>query len=223
MRASTRRSQREIEARRQAEQELQPHQRDARTARGRERLRASRSSKRPSAASAFWSRASPTTRSTCSIPEGNVVNWNPGAAAHQGLRAARRSSAAISRRFYTPEDRQLGIPTTRSGDGRQRDRKVRGRRLARAQGRQQVLGERRHQCDSRAPSGELIGFAKVTRDLTERRAAEERARQVAEDGRHRPAHRRRRARLQQSADHHHRQSRSAAAHICASPLPISSG
>ena len=60
----------------------------------------------------------------------------------------------------------------------------------------------------RDEDGELIGFAKITRDITERRErrsialqkAQRAARPVAEDGSARPAHRRRRARLQQSAD-----------------------
>ena len=64
----------------------------------------------------------------------------------------------------------------------------------------------------RDEAGKLLGFAKITRDITERREAQlalERVQrqlaEVAEDGRARPAHRRRRARLQQSADDRQRQ------------------
>ena len=69
----------------------------------------------------------------------------------------------------------------------------------------------------RDDDGELIGFAKVTRDITERQEAQQALRAGprgavpgAEDGGHRPAHRRRRARFQQPADGGARQPRTAA-------------
>ena len=65
--------------------------------------------------------------------------------------------------------------------------------MAGPQGRTPVLGERSHQPDHATRDGELVGFAKITRDLTERRAAEERLQPVTENGKHRPAHWRRRA------------------------------
>ena len=60
--------------------------------------------------------------------------------------------------------------------------------------------------------GKLVGFAKITRDITERREAQmalaagaAAARPIAEDGCARPAHRRRGARLQQPSDGRQRQ------------------
>ena len=44
-------------------------------------------------------------------------------------------------------------------------------RLAGAQGWDQISGERRHRSHKRS-GGKLVGFAKITRDLTERRATE---------------------------------------------------
>ncbi len=44
--------------------------------------------------------------------------------------------------------------------------------LAHPQGRQQVLGECGHRRDSATMPARLIGFAKVTRDITERREAQ---------------------------------------------------
>ena len=68
--------------------------------------------------------------------------------ADQGLSRRTRSSASISRRFYTPEDRDARRARTRARDRRAR-RAVRGRRLARAQGRHALLGQRRDRRDPR--------------------------------------------------------------------------
>mgnify|MGYP003693835135 CR=1 FL=1 len=70
----------------------------------------------------------------------------------------------------------------------------------------------------RDTDGTLLGFAKITRDITERREAQQALQRAQEqlaqaqkmEG-DRPAHRRRGARLQQPADGHHRQPRDAAA------------
>ena len=82
-----------------------------------------------------------------------------------------RSSARTFRTFYTPEDLARSWPEHEL-DGRARRGPLRGRRLARAQGRQPLLGERRHHARSTTTSGALRGFAKVTRDLTARRRIE---------------------------------------------------
>ena len=52
--------------------------------------------------------------------------------------------------------------------------------------------------------GGVVGIVPEAVDLTERRAAEDQLRQIAEDGSGRPAHRRHRARLQQHAGRRHR-------------------
>ena len=80
-------------------------------------------------------------------PAGNVVNWNPGAQRIKGYAREEVLGQHFSR-FYTDEDRSLGVPAARSGDGRH-ERQVRDRGLAGPQGRQQVLGERGDQRHSR--------------------------------------------------------------------------
>ena len=103
--------------------------------------------------------------------DGRVVSWNSGARALEGLHAPTRSSASTSRRFYTPEDRAAGMPQAGAGD-RARGRPLRSRRLARAQGRLALLGARGRSMPIRDEDGELVGFAKVTRDVTERQQAQ---------------------------------------------------
>jgi PAS domain S-box-containing protein len=103
-------------------------------------------------------------------PEGRVATWNAGAEAIKGYTAAEIVTSHIER-FYTPEDRAAGLP----------------RRLlaqAAAEGRVENEGWRVRKDGTRfwadvvitalrEPSGELRGFGKVTRDLTDRRRTEE--------------------------------------------------
>ena len=145
-------------------------------------------------------------------PEGHVTNWNAGAAAHQGL-CRRRDHRAAFLAASTPTRIATPACPRRALRDRRRDGPLRGGGLARSQGRQPLLGERRHRRDP-DDDGKLIGFAKITRDITERREAQLRLEEtprttvpVAEDGSDRPADRRRRARLQQSADGHPRRPR----------------
>ncbi|WP_066629207.1 hybrid sensor histidine kinase/response regulator [Brevundimonas vesicularis] len=104
---------------------------------------------------------------------GYVSSWNPGAQRFKGYRADEIVGQHFSR-FYTPEDRASDLPK---------------RALAEAaeQGRFEHEGWRLRQDGTRFwahvvidpirdPAGKVIGFAKVTRDLTERRAAEEQLR-----------------------------------------------
>ena len=100
---------------------------------------------------------------------GHVVSWNPGAQRFKGYRPEEILGQHFSR-FYTPEDRATGLP-------------ARALRTAATEGRFENEGWRVRKDGSRfwahviidpirdADSGELIGFAKVTRDLTERREA----------------------------------------------------
>ncbi|QHD01564.1 hybrid sensor histidine kinase/response regulator [Pseudomonas sp. S04] len=103
-------------------------------------------------------------------PEGIVVSWNAGAARIKGYDEAEILGAHFSR-FYTPEDRQDGTPQ-------------RALRTAIEEGRFEGEGWRVRKDGShfwshvvidpiRDPQGKLLGFAKITRDLTERKAAEE--------------------------------------------------
>jgi PAS domain S-box-containing protein len=108
-------------------------------------------------------------------PAGNVVKWNPGAERIKGYTADEIIGRHISH-FYTEEDRQSGVPASviaraaltgkYEGEG-WRVRKDGTRFWA------SVVINAIH--DER---GELVGFAKVTRDLTERRATEEQLRQA---------------------------------------------
>ncbi len=103
-------------------------------------------------------------------PEGRVVSWNSGARRFKGYQEAEILGAHFSC-FYTPEDRQAGLP---------------GRALATAvdQGRFEGEGWRLRKDGSRFwchvvidpirdPDGQLLGFAKITRDMTEQRHAEQ--------------------------------------------------
>jgi PAS domain S-box-containing protein len=108
-------------------------------------------------------------------PGGHVINWNPGAARAKGY----SSNEIVGRHFsafYTPEDLAAGIPQ-------------RALRAATETGKFEAEGWRVRKDGSRfwasvvinaikGSEGEILGFAKVTRDLTERRAADERARQA---------------------------------------------
>ena len=66
----------------------------------------------------------------------------------------------------------------------------------------------------RDASGAITGAALVYHDITPIARNRTQAAAIAEDGRHRPAHRRRRARLQQHADRHHRHHRDAGRQAC---------
>jgi PAS domain S-box-containing protein len=103
-------------------------------------------------------------------PDGQVVSWNAGAQRFKGYERSEIIGQHFSR-FYTDEDRAAGLP----------DRAL---RAAAEEGRFEHEGWRVRKDGGRfwahvlidpirSPSGELLGFAKVTRDLTERKAAEE--------------------------------------------------
>jgi PAS domain S-box-containing protein len=111
-------------------------------------------------------------------PQGHVTNWNPGAEAIKGYSAEEIVGQHFSR-FYVEEDRQAGEPE-------------RALRVAREHGKYEVESWRQRKDGSRfragvlidpiySETGELVGFAKVTRDLTERWLAQqetERAREA---------------------------------------------
>ena len=101
---------------------------------------------RASGASASWSRASPTTRSTCSTPRAASPTGMPGRQRIKGYARDEIVGEHFSR-FYTPEDLEAGLPGARSR--RLGTRQVRGRRLAGPQGRHPLLGERRARCHPR--------------------------------------------------------------------------
>src|SRR6478752_3979693 len=103
-------------------------------------------------------------------PKGTVSSWNAGAARFKGYRANEIIGEHFSR-FYTDEDRAIGLP-------------ARALAVALAEGRFEAEGWRVRKDGSRFwanvvidpvrdHSGKHVGFAKVTRDLTERKLAAE--------------------------------------------------
>ena len=103
-------------------------------------------------------------------PSGIVTNWNVGAERIKGYTADQIVGQHFSR-FYTPQDRAAGLP-------------ARGLAVAIREGRYEAEGWRVRQDGTRfwatvvmdavrSPDGDLIGIAKVTRDITERRHAQD--------------------------------------------------
>ncbi len=109
--------------------------------------------------------------------EGHVSSWNPGAERFKGYKAAEIMGAHFSR-FYTDEDRVAGLPEkvleTAAHAGRFEGEGWRMRKDGSRFWAHIVVDP------IRSASGQLIGFAKITRDLTERRATEEALRRSQE-------------------------------------------
>ena len=102
-------------------------------------------------------------------PEGVVSNWNAGAERIKGYAASDIVGEHFSR-FYTPEDRAKGVPALALETARREGRYLaEGWRLRKDGARfwASVVIDAIHDDD-----GTLIGFAKVTRDLTERLEAQ---------------------------------------------------
>ncbi|MFN4176596.1 PAS domain S-box protein [Phenylobacterium sp.] len=101
---------------------------------------------------------------------GAVTHWNPGAERIKGYGAEEIVGQHFSR-FYTPEDRKAGLP-------------ARALETARREGRFEAEGWRVRKDGARFwalvvidpiidDDGALIGFAKITRDISQRKAAED--------------------------------------------------
>jgi PAS domain S-box-containing protein len=108
-------------------------------------------------------------------PVGNVSTWNPGAQRIKGYDPDEIIGQHFSR-FYTPEDIDLGVPKLALAE-------------AAGKGRFEAEGWRMRKDGSRFwasvvidritdEAGELVGFAKVTRDVTERKQAQEELQRV---------------------------------------------
>jgi PAS domain S-box-containing protein len=102
-------------------------------------------------------------------PDGTITSWNPGAARSKGYAESEIIGENFSR-FYTEDDRKAGLPQ-------------RALDIAKREGRFENEGWRVRKNGTqfwahavidpiRDNNGRLIGFAKITRDLTERRKAE---------------------------------------------------
>jgi PAS domain S-box-containing protein len=109
-------------------------------------------------------------------PSGVIVSWNAGAERLKGYAADEIVGQHFSR-FYTPEDRAIGLPA-RALQAAARDGhfEAEGWRVRKDGGRFWALVE----VDAiRDENGELIGFAKITRDITEREVAQQNLRETA--------------------------------------------
>jgi PAS domain S-box-containing protein len=108
-------------------------------------------------------------------PEGYVVNWNPGAERLKGYTDVEIVGQHFSC-FYPEEDRQSGVPqmvlNTAASTGKFEAEGWRVRKGGSRFWASVVV----HAILDR--QGQLLGFAKVTHDLTEKRAAEEKLRQA---------------------------------------------
>ena len=108
-------------------------------------------------------------------PTGHVVNWNPGAERIKGYASAEILGRHFSA-FYTPEDQAEDVPkkalTTAFETGKFETENWRVRKDGTRFWASILINAIKDN------KGNLLGFAKITRDLTERRAADERARQT---------------------------------------------
>ncbi|TDH58492.1 PAS domain-containing sensor histidine kinase [Dankookia rubra] len=102
-------------------------------------------------------------------PEGRVAEWNTGAKRIKGYEAEEIVGQHFSR-FYTAEDRAAGVPEAILEQARRTGRfEAEGWRVRKDGSRfwASVVIDAVHDED-----GALVGFAKVTRDITERREAQ---------------------------------------------------
>ncbi len=110
-------------------------------------------------------------------PEGRITSWNAGAQRFKGYTHDEIIGRHFSQ-FYGEEDRMAGLP-------------ARALEISAREGKFENEGWRIRKDGSRfwahvvidpirSPDGRLVGFAKITRDLTERKAAQDRLRQKEE-------------------------------------------
>jgi PAS domain S-box-containing protein len=110
-------------------------------------------------------------------PGGRISSWNAGAQRFKGYEAHEIVGRHFSQ-FYSEEDRAAGLPALALKTAAEEGRFEREGWRIRKDGTRfwaHVLID-----PIRSPTGELIGYAKVTRDLTERRAAERTLRESEE-------------------------------------------
>ncbi|WP_174678722.1 EAL domain-containing protein [Kushneria marisflavi] len=110
-------------------------------------------------------------------PEGTILSWNEGARYFKGYCAEEILGQNFSC-FYTPEERSSGLP-------------MQGLAAARQNGRHEAEGWRLRKdgsvfwasvvIDAMYDNGQLIGFAKITRDVTEKRAQQQQVLKARDD------------------------------------------
>ncbi|HUQ35409.1 MAG TPA: PAS domain S-box protein [Aestuariivirga sp.] len=103
-------------------------------------------------------------------PNGNVASWNPGAQRFKGYQASEIIGKNFSL-FYTPEDRAADLPrkalATAAKEGKFETEGWRVRKDGTRFWTHVVIDA------IRSPSGGILGYAKITRDLTERKEAQD--------------------------------------------------
>jgi PAS domain S-box-containing protein len=117
-------------------------------------------------------------------PDGEILTWNRGAQRIKGYAADEVIGKNFSM-FYASEERDAGLPwqllEIAAREGRVESEGWRVRKDGTRFWADVVITALRD------PNGDLYGFAKVTRDMTERRASEERERQLLAEQRAREA------------------------------------
>jgi PAS domain S-box-containing protein len=111
-------------------------------------------------------------------PEGRIASWNPGAQRIKGYRADEIIGHPYAR-FFTPEDIRAGKPqqtlSAAASSGRHEEEGWRVRKDGSRFWASAILTALRDE------AGNLRGFSKITRDLTQRKQAEEDARRLAQE------------------------------------------
>ena len=110
--------------------------------------------------------------------DGIVQNWNKGAEKIKGYKEKEIVGRSFSE-FYRPADREEGLPTKLLNKARQTGKAIHEGWRLRKDGTQfwgSIVLTALHDSDNN-----IIGFSKVTRDLTERKVAEDQAREYSNE------------------------------------------